>query len=171
MPVPRDLQHAQHLQRLGVEITPGRRQQLAVRQHEALLQQGGVGLFLQRGWAQRGAHDRRLQHGGDARHLPRGQEVMAHEALHPVLPSVARVAHAGADHRLQVEGQPVLRTAGDRVEVAAHRPQEVPGPPGVLGLALHQDAAAGAFGTDQLAHDLGAEDVAAHPVQAVSNSR
>ncbi len=90
---------------------------------------------------------------------------MAHEPLDAVLPAVADVAHAGANDRLQVEGQPVLGAPGDVVQVEAHGPQEVPGPPAVLGFLVGEDAAAGAFGTDQLAHHLGAEHVARHPVK------
>ena len=36
-------------------------------------------------------------------------------------------AHPLGDLALEVEGQPVLGAAGDRVEVAAHRPQEIVG--------------------------------------------
>ena len=45
----------------------------------------------------------------------------------PSCAAVARVAHAGADDRLQVEGQPFLGAAGDVVQVEAHGPEEVPG--------------------------------------------
>ena len=167
LPVPRHLQHAQHLQRLGAEIPPGGGQQLAVRQHEALGEQGAVRHLLQRRRAEGGADDGRLHHCRHARHVARGQEVVAHEALHAVLPAVLGVTHARAHHRLHVEGQPLLGAPGDVVEVEAHRPQEVPGAAGVLGLPLHQDAAARAVRPDQLAHDAGVEHVARHPVHGL----
>ena len=72
---------------------------------------------------------------GQPADLARGQEIVAHEALDAVLPAVPGVAHAGADHRLQVEGQPLLGAAGDVVQVEAQRPQEVPGADRLPGLA------------------------------------
>ena len=130
--VARHLQDAQHLHRLVVEIAPGDRQQLALGQHEAGLQQRLVGLRRDRRRAERRAQDRRLQHAGQAGDLARGQEIVAHEAFDAVLPAVARVAHARADHRLQVEGQPLLGAAGDVVQVEAHGPQELPGAAAML---------------------------------------
>ncbi len=164
-PVACHLEDAQHLHRLVLEAPAGRAQQLALRQHEPLLEQRRVGLPGQRGRPECGADHRRLQHRGDPGRFARGQEVVAHEPLHPVLPAMPRVAHAGADHRLQVEGQALLGAAGDVVQVEAHRPQEVPGPPGVARLVRGQDAAAGASGPTSSPIDLGAEHVAAHPVE------
>ena len=68
--------------------------------------------------------------------LARGQEVVAHETFDAVLPAVARVAHARADHRLQVEGQPFLGAAGDVVQMEPHGPQELPGAAAMLRLGL-----------------------------------
>jgi len=127
VPLPRHLQDAEHGQGMPAEVVVRRAQQLAICQHEAVLQQRRVrGAGAQRGRAKGRADDGRLQHGRDARDLTRRQEVVPHEALHPVLPSMARVAHARADHGLQVERQPVLSPARDVVQVEAHGPQEVP---------------------------------------------
>ena len=41
----------------------------------------------------------------------------------------------------------------------------------MLGFAGGQDPAAGAVGTDQFAHHLGAEDVAAHPIECLEVSQ
>ena len=165
VPVACGLQDPQHVERLALEIPARRGHQLAVGQKEALFEQRAVGLRLRRRRPEGGADQRRLEHGGDLRDLARGQEVVAHEPLDAVLPAMPGVSHAGADHGLQIEGQPVFGAAGDVVQMEAHRPQERPRPPGVLGLAGGQDAAARAVGADQLAHHLGAEHVAAHPVQ------
>ncbi len=47
---------------------------------------------------------------------------MLHEALDAAGPGMVGVAHAAADLGLQVEGQPLLGTAGEIMQVAAHRP-------------------------------------------------
>ena len=98
-----------------------------------------VGLGGDRRRAEGGAQDGRLQHARQAGDLARGQEIVAHETLDAVLPAVPRVAHAGADDRLQVEGQPLLGAAGDVVQMEAHGPQEFPGAAAVLRLGLRQD--------------------------------
>ena len=132
--VARHLQDAQHLDRLGIEIAAGHRQQLALRQHEAGVEQRLIGFRLDRRRAQRGAQDRRLQDAGQAHHLARGEEVVAHETLDAVLPAVPRIAHARADHRLHVEGQAFLGAAGDVVQMEPHGPEEFPGAAAVPGL-------------------------------------
>ena len=53
------------------------------------------------------------------------QEVVLHEALDAARAGAVAVAHAPRDLRLHVEGQPLLGPAGQVVQVAAHRPQEV----------------------------------------------
>ena len=66
--VARHLQHAQHLDRLGVEIAARRRQQLALGQHEAGFQQRRVGFRLRPPAAPRAARRmRRFQHAGQPR--------------------------------------------------------------------------------------------------------
>ena len=69
-------------------------------------------------------------------HLARGQEIVAHETFDAVLLAVARVTHARADHRLQIEGQAFLGAAGDVVQVEAHGPQEFPGATAVRALRV-----------------------------------
>ena len=55
---------------------------------------------------------------------------------------MAGIAHPRPDHRLQVEGQPVLRPPGDVMQVEPQRPQEVPGPAHVPVLVRRHDHAA-----------------------------
>jgi hypothetical protein len=87
---------------------------------------------------------------------------VAHEALHPVLPAVARIAHARAHHGLQVEGQPVFGAAGNVMHVEPHGPQKVPGPAHAAQfLAVQQVQLAG----NQLVGRVMAESRAHHPVQ------
>ena len=90
---------------------------------------------------------------------------MLHEALDAVLHAVARVAHAGADHGLQVEGQAFLGAAGDVVKVEAHGPEEVPRPADRARFLRCQQAAAGTVLADQLRHALHAEGMARQPVE------
>ena len=90
---------------------------------------------------------------------------MLHEALDAVLHAVARVAHAGADHGLQVEGQAFLGAAGDVVKMEAHGPQEVPRPADGAGFLRRQQPATGAVLADQLRHPLHAEGMAREPVE------
>ena len=110
-----------------IEIAAADRQQLALGQDEAGFEQRRVGLRRDRRRAKRRAQDARLQNARQPHHLARGQEIVAHETLDAVLPAVARVAHARADHRLEVEGQPLLGAAGDVVQVEPHGPQKLPG--------------------------------------------
>ena len=121
-PVARNLEDAQHQDGTGLEINAWRTKQLAVRQHKALVRQRRIGFSLERRGTQSGAHDGRLQHGGDARDLPRRQEIMAHEPLNAILPAVPGVAHAGTDDGLQVERQPVLCPARHVMQVEPHGP-------------------------------------------------
>ena len=86
---------------------------------------------------------------------------MAHEALDAVLPAMPGVTHARADDGLQIERQPLLRAAGDVVQVEPNGPQELPGAPAVAGFLLRQDPAQ----IGQFAHGLGVEHVARDPVQ------
>ena len=134
--VARHLQDAQHLERLGVEVAARHRQQLALGQHEAALQQRLVGLRRDRRRAERLAQDARLQDARQAGDLARGQEIVPHETFDAVLAAVPRVAHARADHRLQVERQPLLGAAGDVVQMEPHGPEEFPGAAAMLRLGL-----------------------------------
>ena len=134
--VARDLQDAQHLQRLGVEVAARHRQQLALGQHEPAFQQRLVGLRRDRRRTQRLAQNARLQDAGQAGDLARGQEIVAHETFDAILAAVPGVAHARADHRLEIERQPLLGAAGDVVQMKPHGPQEFPGAAAMLRLGL-----------------------------------
>ena len=69
---------------------------------------------------QPGAQDR-----GEIAHVFGDQEVVLHEALDVLLPGMLGVAEPQRDLALQVEGDPLLGAAGDEVQVAAHRPEEI----------------------------------------------
>ena len=69
------------------------------------------------------------------------QEVVLHEPLDAARAGVVGVAHARRELRLQVEGQPLLRPAGEVVEMAAHRPEEGLGLVEARGLGRGQHAA------------------------------
>ena len=120
--VSRHLENAQHGDRTVPELAARRGHQLALRQHEALLQQRRIGRGRQRRRPKGRAHHGGFQHGGEPGDLPCGEEIVPHEPLDAVLPAVPGVAHAGADHRLQVEGQAILGAAGDIVQMEAHGP-------------------------------------------------
>ena len=159
-------QQPQHADRLAIEIGFRRRQDLAVGQHEAGGAHRGIGLAGLCGLAQRLSQHSGLEHVREAHDLARGQEIVAHEALDANLAPMPCVAHAGPDHRLHVEGEAFLGAAGDVVQVEAHRPQEVPGATGALGLLLGQQAAAAmGLDADQLPRLAAAEHVATQPVQ------
>ena len=165
--IARHLQNAQHLHRLVLERTIGGGHQQALHQHEAQIQQRLVGFRRQRRWAECSARDRRFQHPGQPHHRARGQEVVAHEALHPILTAVAGIADARADHRLHVKRQPILGAAGDVVQVEAHGPEEIPRPSRSACLGHRQQRAA--IGTRKAAEigqrsHVGAEHCARHPV-------
>ena len=90
---------------------------------------------------------------------------MLHEPLGAVLGAVAGIAHARGHHRLQVEGQALLRPAGDVMQVEAHGPEEIPGAADRPRLALHQQPTARALGPHQIGHFQRAEGVAGQPIQ------
>ena len=164
--VARRAQDAEHQHRLAREVAVGRRRhQLAVGEREARRGQRRVALPPHGGRTQRRALDRRLQHAGHPAHVAHRQEQVLHEALDAVLPAARHIAHAGADHRLQVEGQPLLGAAGDVVEVEAHGPEEVPGAADARRLLLREQAAARAVRPHQVGHPLRVEGVAGEPVE------
>ena len=90
------------------------------------------------------------------------QEVVLHEALDAAAARPVVVAQARGDLALQVEGQPLLGAAGEVVEVAAHRPQEVLGALEVARLLLGEHALA-----DQLAGLVDAIEIFGDPEQRV----
>ena len=69
---------------------------------------------------QRGAED-----AGQIADVLGDQEVVLHEALDVLEPGMGGVAQPLRHIALDVEGQPFLGAAGEEVQVAAHRPQEI----------------------------------------------
>ena len=53
------------------------------------------------------------------------QEEILHEPLDPALAGAVLVIHPRGNLALHIEGQPVFGAAGDVVQMAAHRPEEV----------------------------------------------
>ncbi len=143
------------------KLAPDHRHQLAFGQHEARGDQPLVGLGGDRRRTEGGAQDGGFQHAGQAGDVAGGEEIVAHETLHAVLAAVAGVAHACADHRLQVEGQALLGAAGDVVQVEAQCPEKFPRPARVA--RFHRRQHAGDVG--ELAHGVGFEHVAGDPVE------
>ncbi len=83
---------------------------------EAVEHGRGLGLAL----LQRGADD-----GGEVADLLGDEEIVLHEALDPVEAGAVDVAEPLRDHPLLIERQPLLRAAGDEMQLAAHPPQEL----------------------------------------------
>ncbi len=104
----------------------------------------------------------RQEHAGQVADDFRLQEKVVHEALDGALARAIREAHSRRDFTLEVEGQAVFRAAGDRVEMAAHRPEERLGAAeaAVLGLVQQSDR-------DQFGHVADLVDVLADPIQRV----
>ena len=55
------------------------------------------------------------------------QEIVLHEALDVLQPGMGGVAEAAGHLALDVEGQALLLAAGEEMQVAAHRPEEILG--------------------------------------------
>ena len=102
---------------------------------------------------------------GQTRNFARGEKVVAHKALDAILPSVAGVAHAGADDGLQVEGQTVLGAAGDIVQVKAQRPEEIPAADCHARFDAGDDPCAWPLGIDQFEDVLHPENRLGEPVE------
>ncbi len=105
-----------------------------------------------------------FEHGAeDARQIAdilRDQEVMLHEALDAARAGVIAIAHADADLALAIEGQAILGAAGEEMEMAAHRPEEILRPRETLRLFRRQH-----FEIDELVDVVGAIDVFRDPEQ------
>ncbi len=50
---------------------------------------------------------------------------MLHEALDAARAGMIAIAHAAPDLALMIEGQAIFGAAGDEMEMAAHRPEEI----------------------------------------------
>ncbi len=162
-----NLQDAQGLQRLGLELAALRRQQHAVGEYEARRGDRLVRAFRHRRRAERRANQHRFQDPREPQHLARGQKIVPHEPLDPVLAAVARVAHARADHRLEVESQPLLGAVGDVVQVKAESPEEIPGAAAEPGLALADQPAGRGVPPEQIGDAADVERGAPDPVKGL----
>ena len=85
-----------------------------------------------------------------------------HEALDRGFPGPVGVVHDLGDLALIVEGQPLLGAAGEQVQVAAHRPEEVLGAVELAELGGGQQA-----GLDEVGRPLDAVDIFADPEERV----
>ena len=104
---------------------------------------------------QQGAED-----AGEVADILGHQEIVLHEALDAARAGMVGVAHAAPDLALQIEGQAVLGAAGEEMEVAAHRPQEILRPGEALRLLGVEHVA-----LDQLVDAVDAVDVFGDPEQ------
>ena len=84
--------------------------------HHAAQHRRGLGLFV----FQLGAQDR-----GEVADVLGHQEVVLHEALDVLHAGMRGIAEPDRDLALHVERQPLLGAAGEEMQVAAHRPQEI----------------------------------------------
>ena len=100
------------------------------------------------------------QDGGEVADILRDQEVMLHEALDILHAGMLGIAEPHRDLALDVEGEALLRPAGDEMHVAAHRPQEILAAPEQLQFVLVEHAM-----LDQFLDGAHAIDVFAHPEQ------
>ena len=94
------------------------------------------------------------------------QKVVLHEALDASAAGVIRVTHSSTDLGLDVEGQPLLGTAGEVMNVATNRPQELLSSIEALQLVRRQHAQ-----LDELTDIVGAIDVFGYPKQRVQVSQ
>ena len=104
----------------------------------------------------------RAQDGGEIADVLGHQEVVLHEALDVLLAGMLGVAEPHRDLALDVERQPLLGAAGEKMHVAAHRPEEILAAAEQLVFLLVEHAALDQF--VRLAH---AVDVFRDPEQGV----
>ena len=71
--------------------------------------------------------ERRAEDAGQVADLLGDEEVVLHEALDVAQAGMRGVAEAHRHLALDVEGQPLLGAAGQEMQVAAHRPEEILG--------------------------------------------
>ena len=84
--------------------------------HHAAQHRRGLGLLV----FQLGAQDR-----GEVADVLGDQEVVLHEAFDILHAGMRGIAEADRDLALHVERQPLFGAAGDEMQIAAHRPQEI----------------------------------------------
>ena len=95
------------------ERMPGTR---AKARHHAAEHRHGLGLAV----LELGA-----QNGGEIADVLGNQEVMLHETFDITQPGVLGVAQPHRDLALDLEGEPLLRPAGEKMHVAAHGPEKI----------------------------------------------
>ena len=88
------------------------------------------------------------------------QEVVLHEALDVLEAGMGGVAEAAGHLALEVEGQALLLAAGEEMQVAAHRPEEILGLAEEPHLAAREDA-----GLDQVVARADAVEILGDPEQ------
>ena len=164
-PVTRQPEDAQHQYGFDRKIKARCRNDLAIRQRKSRFCQSLVGRGQHGRAAKCSANNGGFQNAGEARHITHGQEEMLHEAFNAILKPAPRIAHAGANHRLQVKRQAFFRAARDDVQVKAHGPQEIPGAANGARLTCCQQPAAWAIGADQFRHAFHIEGIARQPIK------
>src|SRR5262249_56626025 len=80
------------------------------------------------------------ENGGEIADVLGDQEVVLHEALDIAQARMLGVAESHRDLALNVEGQPLLRLAGQEVHVTAHGPEEIAAAAETAGLPRVPDA-------------------------------
>ena len=90
------------------------------------------------------------------------QEIVLHETLDVLQARMLRIAKPHRDLALDIERQSFLRTAGDEMQMAAHRPEKILAAPKQLELRAVEDAA-----IDQLLRLAHPVDVLGDPEQRV----
>src|SRR6516162_416516 len=94
------------------------------------------------------------------------QKIMLHEALDVAAAGMVGIAHSLADLGLQIEGQPLFGAAGEVMEVAANRPQELLGARKALRSVRREHAV-----VDEFPDVVGAVDVFRDPEQRMQVSQ
>src|SRR5690606_37220506 len=114
-------------------------------------------------WASAPRHllvDMREEHAGQVPDVLRLQEIELHESLDRALPGAVAVVHPPGDFALEVEGQAVLGTPGDRMQVATDRQHEAFGAAKARVLLGREQA-----DVDQFGRAADAVNVLADPVE------
>ena len=102
------------------------------------------------------------EHTGQIAHLFCNQEIMLHEPLDCRTARPICIVHPRRNLSLDVESQPFLRAPGQRVEMAAHGPEEIFRLLKLAQLSLGQKPA-----IDQIGNTLDAVDIFSDPEQRV----
>src|SRR5271157_3873936 len=106
---------------------------------------------------ERGADDRR-----QVADVFRDQEIMLHEPLDVGLARPGRIAELAGDRALYVEAEPLLGAAGEKMQSASHRPQELLASPEKRKFPVGEETRG-----DEVMHVMDAIDVFRDPEQRV----